>query len=70
MNLSYPRLLDDGKLLSLFGDPRQLGGELPLFVVVGRDGRIVHYRSGLYEVDPNQGLVELDGVISDALKAP
>lgn len=70
MNLGYPLLLDDGKLLKKFGDPRQLGAELPLFVVIGRDGKISHYHVGNYEVDANLGLKELDGIVGEALKAP
>ncbi len=68
MNLGYPLLLDDGKLLKKFGDPRQLGAELPLFVLIGRDGKIAHYHVGNYEVDANQGLKELDAAVAEALK--
>jgi hypothetical protein len=69
MNLGYPVLLDDGTLLKKLGDPRQLGAELPLFVLIGRDGKIVHYHVGNYEVDVNQGLKELDAAVGEALKA-
>lgn len=67
MNLSYPILLDEGGLLKQFGDPRLVGAELPLFVVVGRDGKIAHYRVGHYEVDRNDGLKELNAAVSKAL---
>ena len=68
MNLSYPVLLDDGTLLKQFGDPRLIGAELPLFVVVGHDGAILHYHVGFYEVDRNQGLKALDEVVAAALE--
>jgi hypothetical protein len=63
MNLSFPILLDDGALLKRIGDPRTGGGKLPLFLVVGKDGKIAEYRAGLYDVQANTGLAELDGVI-------
>lgn len=69
MNLSYPILFDGGKLVKLFGDPRLVGATLPLFAVIGPDGKIMHYHVGFYEVDRQQGLKELDQVISQALKA-
>lgn len=69
MNLSYPILLDGGPLLKQFGDPRLVGASLPLFVVIGPDGKIVHYRVGHYEVHQDQGLKELDQVIGKALEA-
>lgn len=67
MNLSYPILLDNGSLIRHFGDPRPAGAELPLFVVIGRDGKIIHYHAGLYLVDRNEGLRELQAVVSKAL---
>lgn len=71
MNLNYPLFLDKGSLLEQLGDPRVAEAKLPLFVAVGKDGRIVHYSAGPYEVESNQGLVELEGVIQQALqKAP
>lgn len=69
MNLSYPVLLDDGSLLKRLGDPRQAGGSLPLFVVIGKDGKVVEYHAGLYEVKANEGLAELDAVVAKALDA-
>jgi peroxiredoxin len=68
MNLSYPILFDGGEVLKLFGDPRQVGATLPLFVVVGPDGKILHYHVGSYEVDKQEGLKQLDAVVSGALK--
>lgn len=67
MNLTYPVLLDDGKLLRQFGDPRPLGAALPLFVVVGRDGKIAHYHVGYYAVDRENGLKELDAFVAELL---
>ncbi|MBX7165642.1 MAG: TlpA family protein disulfide reductase [Pirellulales bacterium] len=69
MNLSYPLLLDAGALLKQFGDPRRAGAGLPLFVVVGRDGRVAHYHVGHYEVNRDQGLTELDTAVGAALAA-
>jgi hypothetical protein len=68
MNLSYPIVLDSGGLIKQFGDPRRVGAELPLFVVVGRDGKIAHYRVGHYDVDRNEGLKELNVAVSAALR--
>lgn len=68
MNLGYPVLLDSGELIKQFGDPRRIGMKLPLWVVIGRDGKILHYRVGFYDVDRDAGLVELDRVVVDALK--
>ncbi|HEX5102250.1 MAG TPA: TlpA disulfide reductase family protein [Pirellulaceae bacterium] len=67
MNLSYPILLDDGTLLKRLGDPRQASGKLPLFVVIGKDGKLAEYHAGLYDVKTNEGLAELDAVIGKAL---
>jgi len=68
MNLSYPVLLDNGSLLKQFGDPRLLGASLPLFVVVGPEGKIVHYHVGHYDVHQDQGLKELDQVVLKLLE--
>jgi peroxiredoxin len=69
MNLNYPILLDGGAVIKQFGDPRLVGAELPLVVVIGRDGKIAHYKVGYYEVDRNAGLKELDTVVGQALQA-
>jgi peroxiredoxin len=61
MNLSYPVLIDDGSLLKQIGDPRGAGAKLPVWVVIGKDGKISHYHIGFYEVQRDQGLAELDG---------
>ncbi len=67
MNLSYPVLLDSGALVKQFGDPRLVGASLPLFVVIGPEGKIVHYKVGNYEVDRDQGLKQLDEIVGKAL---
>jgi hypothetical protein len=69
MNLSYPILVEDGMLLKRLGDPRQGNGKLPLFIVIGKDGKITEYHAGMYDVKTNEGLAELDGVIAKALAA-
>ena len=69
MNLSYPILLDDGEFLKRLGDPRQAGGKLPLFLVIGKDGKIAEYHAGMYDVKTNEGLAELDGMIGKLLAA-
>jgi hypothetical protein len=69
MNLSYPILLDDGRLLKRLGDPRPGGGKLPLFIVVGKDGKIADYHAGLYDVKANAGLAELNVALDEAVAA-
>lgn len=69
MNLSYPIALDDGKLLDKFGDPRSLGAKLPLWVVIGPDGKVAHYRSGFYKINPDEGLQELDAALIPLIRA-
>ena len=68
MNLSYPVYVDGG-LLKQLGDPRVSGAKLPLFVVIGRDGKVVDYHCGFYEVTRDRGLEELEKSISKALSA-
>ncbi len=68
MNLGYPIVLDDGTFLQRFGDPRNAGGKLPVFVVIGKDGKVAEYRAGLYDVTPQEGLAELDKVIGKLLE--
>ncbi len=69
MNLSYTLTQDDGTLLKQFGDPRDKGGELPLWIVLSPAGEIVHYKVGFYEVKPEEGLAELDKVLVEQIKA-
>ncbi|RMG38408.1 MAG: hypothetical protein D6725_07185 [Planctomycetota bacterium] len=68
MNLSYPVAVDDGSVLKRFGDPRSFGANLPLYVVVDPEGRIAHYHVGLYRIDPDKGLVELDAVLISLIR--
>ncbi len=68
MNVGYPIALSDADTLSSFGDPVKLGAELPLTIVIGRDGKIAHYHLGMYEVDRDRGLAELDRVVVEQLK--
>jgi len=68
MNLTYPVLLDDGQAIKAFGDPRLLGADLPLYVVIGRDGKVAHYKAGYYEIDRVEGLKELGAVLDGQLK--
>ncbi|MEZ6055384.1 MAG: TlpA disulfide reductase family protein [Planctomycetaceae bacterium] len=70
MRTGYEITADAGNLLETFGDPVALGSSLPLWVVIGRDGKVIEYRTGYYEVDPRQGLRDLDALIETALKAP
>lgn len=67
MNLTYPVVFDDGALVKQFGDPRSAGAALPLFVVIGRDGTVVHYHVGHYEVDRETGLKKLDDLAAELL---
>jgi peroxiredoxin len=65
MNLGYEIAADkDGKLLKAFGDPTQFDAALPLWVVIGPDGKVVHYRTGYYEIDREVGLSEIDAIVS------
>ena len=65
MNLGYRLTADDGTLLRQFGDPQSVGARLPLWVVIDRDGVVRHFKNGLYEMQPNEGLKELDALITD-----
>jgi peroxiredoxin len=65
MNLGYDIAADrDGKLLKAFGDPTQFDAILPLWVVIGPDGKVVHYRTGYYEIDREVGLAEIDRIVT------
>jgi hypothetical protein len=67
MNLSYPIYVDTGELLAKTGDPRTVEADLPLFVVLDADGKVVHYHVGHYEINPARGVEELDGVVKQHL---
>jgi peroxiredoxin len=66
MNLSYPIGFDDGSLLKSLGDPRSSRGQLPLWVIVAKDGKIRHYHAGPYEVDASRGLSQLEAALRAA----
>lgn len=66
MNLSYPVAFDDGTLGKI-GDPTKAGGKLPLFVVLNRQGRVIHYHAGNYEVDRREGLKQHKEVVAAAV---
>lgn len=68
MNLTYPIGHDDGSLLKALGDPRDNRGQLPLWVVLSPEGKVLHYHAGFYEIDQAQGLRDLDAVLSKAGK--
>lgn len=63
MNLTYPIALNSGTLLKTLGDPREVDAALPLWVVIDHKGKVVHYKSGYYEIHPDKGLEELDNVV-------
>ncbi|HEX4131802.1 MAG TPA: redoxin domain-containing protein [Pirellulales bacterium] len=65
MNLTYPILLDDGRVLGQFGDPRTLGAPLPLYVVIDRQGNVADYHVGLHTVDRQEGLKDLDSLVRE-----
>ncbi|MCP4176048.1 MAG: TlpA family protein disulfide reductase, partial [Fuerstiella sp.] len=69
MNLSYAIGYDDGSLLRELGDPRDSAGQLPLWVVLSPEGKIIHYHSGFYEVDRQQGLKQLNEVLTRRIRA-
>lgn len=68
MNLAYDVAVDDGTLLSSYGDPRTLGSPLPLWVVIGHDGKVAHYHIGFYNITPDEGLKQLDEAVINALR--
>ncbi len=67
MNLSYPIGYDDGALLKSLGDPRDSRGQLPLWLVINPEGKVIHYHAGFYEIDVTKGLSELDTAILKAI---
>ena len=68
MNVGYDMSVDDGTILSAFGDPRDYGAPLPLWVVIGHDGSVTHYHSGYYDIKPDEGLKQLDDAVIEALR--
>lgn len=69
MNLSYPIVADDGELIAKFGDPRRVGAKLPLWVVIGADGKVAHYSTGFFKINPDEGLRELDDTLIKLIQA-
>jgi len=45
-----------------------LGSPLPLWVVIGHDGKVVHYQIGFYNITPDEGLKQLDEAVVLALR--
>lgn len=68
MNLGYPIALDNGQLLRQLGDPRQLDASLPLWVVVDPNGKIADYHVGVFPINPDEGLRDLDAVVVRLLR--
>ena len=68
MNLDYDVAVDDGAILTQFGDPRSLGSPLPLWIVIGHDGKVAHYHIGFYNIRPDEGLKQLDEAVVEALR--
>ena len=68
MNLEYDVAVDDGTILGQYGDPRTLGSPLPLWIVIGHDGKIAHYHIGYYTIKPDEGLKQLNEAVVAALR--
>jgi hypothetical protein len=68
MNLSYPVVADVQGYISELGDPRRAGAKLPLFVVLDKSGKVVHYNVGFYEVDRQVGLKVLHDLVEEQLE--
>ena len=68
MNLSYPVTTDNGEVLMKFGDPRRLKAKLPLWVVIGPDGKIADYKVGFYSIKPDEGLRQLESTVIELVK--
>jgi alkyl hydroperoxide reductase subunit AhpC len=68
MNLAFPIATDGGELIAKFGDPRRVGATLPLWVVIGPDGKVAHYSVGFYKINPDEGLRELDDLLVKLIK--
>lgn len=63
MNLSYPLATDDGNVIERFGDPRRVGAKLPLWIVIDSVGKVAHYQAGFFQINPDEGLRELDDLL-------
>lgn len=64
MNVSYPIVVAN-QLLTEIGDPRNHNAELPMFVVLNQAGKVCYVKVGLFDVDPQRGLTELEAVIDE-----
>jgi|GEM_PF-527826 hypothetical protein len=68
MKVSYPVLVDhEAYLRKKLGDPRAAGAKLPLFIVLDKQGKIIEYHAGFYDIDRDRGLEQLDRVVKEAL---
>ena len=68
MNIGYEMAIDDESTLAEFGDPRTLGAPLPLWIVIGHDGKVTHYHTGFYDIKPDEGLKQLDDAVVEAIR--
>jgi len=68
MNLSYPVVADIQNYIGELGDPRRAGAKLPLFVVLDKSGKVVHYKVGFYEVDRQVGLRVLHDLVKEQVE--
>jgi hypothetical protein len=66
MNVSYPIVVANN-LLREIGDPRQSGGQLPMFVVLNAEGKVAYVQVGLFDVDPQRGLTQLEAAIDKVI---
>jgi len=62
MNVSYPIVVAN-QLLTDIGDPRDHNADLPMFVILDSSGKVQYIKVGLFDVDPQRGLVELEAAI-------
>lgn len=69
MNLDYPVATDSGKVIEAFGDPRRLDAKLPLWIVIGADGKVADYKVGFYRIKADEGLRELDQQLIRLIRA-
>jgi peroxiredoxin len=68
MKIGYETAIDDGSVLAEFGDPRSTGAPLPLWIVIGHDGKVTHYHTGFYDIKPDEGLKPLDDAVVEAVR--
>ena len=68
MKVGYDIATDDGSVLAEFGDPRAVNAPLPLWIVIGQDGIVTHYHTGIYDIKPDEGLKQLDDAVIEAVR--